>query len=62
MTDLSYLNKTAPGDHIDQWQRILIDLQNGSREPQNDFESQVLKEIKEIENAGATLDVPGEFF
>jgi len=39
-------------------QRTILDLSFGKRKPQNGYERELLKEIKEIEAKGQMLDLP----
>jgi hypothetical protein len=41
-------------------QRLILDLSLGAREPANDYEKQLLKEIEEIQESGNMLDLPFE--
>ena len=51
-------NKEPEG--LQTTQRLIIDLSLGAREPQNDYERQLLKEIEEIKEKGHMLDLPFE--
>ena len=51
-------NKEPEG--LQESQRLIIDLSLGAREPQNDYERQLLKEIEEIKEKGHMIDLPFE--
>lgn len=46
------------GDDMSDSERILLQLTLGQRKPQNQKEEDLLKEIKEIEAKGHSLDIP----
>ena len=46
------------GDDMSETERILLQLTLGQRKPQNKHEEDLLKEIKEIEKRGHSLNIP----
>jgi hypothetical protein len=55
------IDNQPPNDYkLPEDQRIIIDLALGAREPQNESERILLKEIKEIEAKGHMIDLPFE--
>lgn len=46
------------GDDMSDSERILLHLSLGKRKPQNKYEENLLKEIKEIEKRGNSIDIP----
>lgn len=43
---------------LEGMQKVILDLANGVREPENDEERELLAEIKEAEEKGYMLDLP----
>lgn len=48
----------SSGDDMSDSERILLQLTLGQRKPQNQKEEDLLKEIKEIEKRGNSIDIP----
>ncbi len=42
-------------------EKILLDLSLGRREPQNDYEKEMLRQIKEIEAKGGIVEIPSDW-
>lgn len=46
------------GDDMSDSERILLHLSLGKRKPQNKYEENLLKEIKEIKAKGNSIEIP----
>lgn len=55
------IENQIPADYkLPKDQRLIVDLALGSKEPENEFERELLAEIKEIEAKGNMIDLPFE--
>lgn len=52
------ISSPEPSERLEGMQQIILDLASGKREPSNDKEREILREIKEIEATGKMLDLP----
>ena len=59
MTKLKF-NHNLPIEPLDEKQKLILDLANGSRKPQNKDEEILLRQIKAIEKKGHMLDLSFE--
>jgi|GEM_PF-4527970 len=49
-----------PDRVLDDYDRMIIGLTNGTRKPKNKEERRLLKQIKEIQAKGGIVDIPHE--